>query len=106
MKKYQIQVQTNPSWQSIGDENYFYDDYEDVRKEMISICEDSPSEDGVYRIATFIQGESEEVMSKMLKEALELEIAYDEDKARIEAYKLVLSDYMLKKDFDNYISKL
>ena len=50
--------------------------------------------------------QTEKVVVQSLQESIRLEIRFDSDPVRIEAYKLVLSDYMLTKDFYKFMHEL
>ena len=49
------------------------------------------------------------IVVEVLKNALEIETKWCEtrdDVDRVEAYRLVLKDFMLKKDYDSYINSI
>lgn len=51
--------------------------------------------------------QTEKVVADALQESIRLEIRFAEDEPeRIEAYKLVLSDFMLAKDFQKFMHDL
>lgn len=50
--------------------------------------------------------QTEKIVAEVLKESIRLELRFEDDPARIDAYKLVLSDYMLAKDFQKFMHDL
>jgi len=48
----------------------------------------------------------EQVVSEALQESLRLELRFNEGDDRIEAYKLVLSDFMVAEDYQNFMQSL
>jgi hypothetical protein len=47
--------------------------------------------------------QTEKIVAEALKEAIKLELRFEDDAIRIDAYKLVLSDYMLTADFQKFM---
>ena len=47
--------------------------------------------------------QTEKIVAEALQESIQLELRMDDNEALIEAYKLVLSDYMLAKDFQKFM---
>jgi hypothetical protein len=47
--------------------------------------------------------QTEKIVAEALKESIRLELRFEDDPVRVDAYKLVLSDYMLAKDFQKFM---
>jgi len=50
--------------------------------------------------------QTEKIVAEALKESIRLELRFEDDPVRVDAYKLVLSDYMLAKDFQKFMHDL
>jgi hypothetical protein len=64
---------------------------------------------GGHLMATNIElnwDQTERIVAEALQEAIRLEIRFNEGDDRIEAYKLVLSDFMIKEDFQKFMHDL
>jgi hypothetical protein len=47
--------------------------------------------------------QTEKIVAEALQESLRIELRFNEGHDRIDAYKLVLSDFMLKEDFQKFM---
>jgi len=47
--------------------------------------------------------QTEKIVAEALQESLRLELRFNEGQDRIDAYKLVLSDFMLAQDFQKFM---
>ena len=47
--------------------------------------------------------QTEKIVAEALQESIRLELRYEDDVERIDAYKVVLSDFMLAQDYQKFM---
>ena len=47
--------------------------------------------------------QTEKIVAEALQESIRLELRYEDDVVRIDAYKVVLSDFMLAQDYQKFM---
>lgn len=50
--------------------------------------------------------QTEKIVIEALQESIRLEIRFENDMTRVDAYKLVLSDFMMPKDYQKFMHDL